>query len=233
MLILTSTLVLLLILLSAHFNKMKLLLLCKNKCKLSNAFSQPPSIPWQICVILYFRLLEVISYKIYSIQREDVSLDALTGQGATKSYRIEEIPVDEVNMGSDETLIPVAHFHKVRICWHVFSLSDYQVMKCPKKLQELYLPYFVMRFSHILRVLIDTDVSTLCCQLWSHWVYIEHCAQSRGICIELMTHVVMEGSICIMYSLDCLSDPLYLATPCLMWPYKIPPKTICYIKWLY
>ncbi|KAK3090560.1 hypothetical protein FSP39_012693 [Pinctada imbricata] len=58
------------------------------------------------------RLLEVISYKIYSIQREDVSLDALNAQGSTKSYRIEEIPVDEVNMGSDETLIPVAHFHK-------------------------------------------------------------------------------------------------------------------------
>ena len=35
------------------------------------------------------------------------------------------------------------------------------------------------------------------------------------------------------YSLDCLSYPLYLATLCLMWPYKIPPNTISYIKCLY
>lgn len=58
------------------------------------------------------RLLEVISYKIYTVQREDMLLEALNPSGATKSYRIEEIPKDQVNLGSDEVLIPVAHFHK-------------------------------------------------------------------------------------------------------------------------
>ncbi|XP_021358377.1 ubiquitin carboxyl-terminal hydrolase 7-like isoform X1 [Mizuhopecten yessoensis] len=58
------------------------------------------------------RLLEVISYKIYTIQREEAFLDALNPAGATKSYRIEELPKDEVRLGDDETLIPVAHFHK-------------------------------------------------------------------------------------------------------------------------
>lgn len=58
------------------------------------------------------RLLEVISYKIYSIQREETLLDLLSSQGSTKSYRIEEIPLDEVNLSSNETLIPVAHFQK-------------------------------------------------------------------------------------------------------------------------
>lgn len=64
--------------------------------------------PWLCC-----RLLEVISYKIYSIQREETLLDLLSSQGSTKSYRIEEIPLDEVNLSSNETLIPVAHFQKV------------------------------------------------------------------------------------------------------------------------
>ncbi|KAJ8318152.1 hypothetical protein KUTeg_003243 [Tegillarca granosa] len=54
----------------------------------------------------------VISYKIYTVQREDMLLEALNPSGATKSYRIEEIPKDQVNLGSDEVLIPVAHFHK-------------------------------------------------------------------------------------------------------------------------
>jgi hypothetical protein len=33
--------------------------------------------------------------------------------GSTKSYRIEEIPKEEVTLRDNETLIPVAHFHKV------------------------------------------------------------------------------------------------------------------------
>ena len=32
--------------------------------------------------------------------------------GSTKSYRIEEIPKEEVTLRDNETLIPVAHFHK-------------------------------------------------------------------------------------------------------------------------
>lgn len=34
--------------------------------------------------------------------------------GPTKTYRIEEIPKEEVTLRDSETLIPVAHFHKVR-----------------------------------------------------------------------------------------------------------------------
>ncbi|XP_013388428.1 ubiquitin carboxyl-terminal hydrolase 7 [Lingula anatina] len=57
------------------------------------------------------RLLEVISYKILSILPEDALLECLN-VGNTKSYRIEEIPVEELHIGSDEVLVPVAHFHK-------------------------------------------------------------------------------------------------------------------------
>ncbi|KAK2160538.1 hypothetical protein LSH36_131g04007 [Paralvinella palmiformis] len=57
------------------------------------------------------RLLEVISCKIFAIQREVALLDCLSSAG-TKMFRIEEIPKDEVNLAADELLIPVAHFHK-------------------------------------------------------------------------------------------------------------------------
>uniref|UniRef100_T1J1R9 Ubiquitin carboxyl-terminal hydrolase 7 n=1 Tax=Strigamia maritima TaxID=126957 RepID=T1J1R9_STRMM len=57
------------------------------------------------------RLLEVISYKIFCVQREDVQLECLNSAG-TKSYRIEEIPKDELHTNEDELLVPVAHFHK-------------------------------------------------------------------------------------------------------------------------
>lgn len=60
-----------------------------------------------------WRLLEVIGCKIYSLQLEDMSLEMLNSTGATRSLRVEELPKDEVNMADDETLIPVAHFHKV------------------------------------------------------------------------------------------------------------------------
>ena len=62
---------------------------------------------------LCFRLLEVIGCKIYSIQMEDTLLEMLNSAGTTKSLRIEEIPKDEVNLADDESLIHVAHFHKV------------------------------------------------------------------------------------------------------------------------
>lgn len=77
-------------------------------------------------VLFHHRLLEVISYKIYSIQREDALLDMLSSQGSTKSFRIEEIPLDEVNLSHNETLIPVAHFHKVYMykCLNIQSSSS-------------------------------------------------------------------------------------------------------------
>ncbi|XP_054712852.1 ubiquitin carboxyl-terminal hydrolase 7-like isoform X1 [Uloborus diversus] len=57
------------------------------------------------------RLLEIISYKIFAVQREDMSLDSL-GNPGTKSLRIEEIPQDELEIADDELLIPVAHYQK-------------------------------------------------------------------------------------------------------------------------
>lgn len=58
------------------------------------------------------RFLEVISYKVFAVQREDMVLESLN-TASTKTYRIEEIPIDEVDIAEDETLIPVAHFQKV------------------------------------------------------------------------------------------------------------------------
>ncbi|XP_076333936.1 ubiquitin carboxyl-terminal hydrolase 7-like isoform X2 [Tachypleus tridentatus] len=57
------------------------------------------------------RLLEVISYKIFLIQREDVQLECLNPAG-TKTYRIEEIRKEELHLADDELLVPCAHFHK-------------------------------------------------------------------------------------------------------------------------
>lgn len=57
------------------------------------------------------RLLEIISYKILSVQREDVLLDQLS-VGGTRTFRVEEIPPDEYSLTEEELLVPVAHFHK-------------------------------------------------------------------------------------------------------------------------
>lgn len=40
-----------------------------------------------------------------------MSLDALSTAG-TRSYRIEEIPLEDLHVAEDEMLIQVAHFHK-------------------------------------------------------------------------------------------------------------------------
>lgn len=57
------------------------------------------------------RLLEIISYKILAVQREDILLEHLS-VGGTRTFRVEEIPSEETNLAEDELLIPVAHFHK-------------------------------------------------------------------------------------------------------------------------
>lgn len=57
------------------------------------------------------RLLEVISYKIFSVQREDILLECLN-PGGTKTFRVEEIPKDELSLAEDELLVPAAHYHK-------------------------------------------------------------------------------------------------------------------------
>lgn len=57
------------------------------------------------------RLLEIVSFKIIGMQAEDVLLDCLNA-GGTKSYRVEEVPEEEVHITEEELLIPVTHFHK-------------------------------------------------------------------------------------------------------------------------
>lgn len=57
------------------------------------------------------RLLEIISYKILAVQKEELALDHLV-VGGTKTYRVEEVPSEENSLHSDEMLIPVAHFQK-------------------------------------------------------------------------------------------------------------------------
>lgn len=64
------------------------------------------------------RLLEITSNRIIQILKEDVLIECLNTTAA-KSYRIEEIPKDEVDLEPNEFLMPVAHFHKETI--HTFG----------------------------------------------------------------------------------------------------------------
>ena len=72
------------------------------------------------------RLLEVISYKILGIKKEETSLNSLNPPGS-KVFRIEQIPEDEDNLAEDEFLVPVAHFHKV--CLILFLLGFLRILK--------------------------------------------------------------------------------------------------------
>jgi len=63
------------------------------------------------------RILEVSGHKLLPGPREDDSLEYLQSPGEAnmtnqKTYRIEEIPRDEINLPEDELLIPVLHFYK-------------------------------------------------------------------------------------------------------------------------
>ncbi|CAN8007860.1 unnamed protein product [Ixodes pacificus] len=55
--------------------------------------------------------MEVISYKIFSVPKEDVQLDTLN-QANSKTYRVEEIPREDLQTADDEILVPCAHFQK-------------------------------------------------------------------------------------------------------------------------
>jgi hypothetical protein len=55
--------------------------------------------------------LEIVSYKIQSIVYEEIRLDMLN-TSPPRWFRVEEIPKDELEIGDDELLIPVAHFSK-------------------------------------------------------------------------------------------------------------------------
>ncbi|XP_054282413.1 ubiquitin carboxyl-terminal hydrolase 7-like isoform X2 [Macrosteles quadrilineatus] len=59
------------------------------------------------------RLVEINGNKISLGPKEDMLLETLlVPQNTSKVYRIEEIPKEEVEIGEDEALIPVAHFYK-------------------------------------------------------------------------------------------------------------------------
>ncbi|BET01842.1 ubiquitin carboxyl-terminal hydrolase [Nesidiocoris tenuis] len=62
------------------------------------------------------RLLEITCFRIHPLSpKDDMLLDTLSASltnPPSKIFRIEEIPKDEVNLGSDELLVPVAHFYK-------------------------------------------------------------------------------------------------------------------------
>lgn len=57
------------------------------------------------------RLTEVSSSRVSMGPKEDTPLEQL-GTTATKVYRIEEVPQDELLLGEDEMLVSCAHFHK-------------------------------------------------------------------------------------------------------------------------
>lgn len=57
------------------------------------------------------RILEVSCSKLLPGPWDSTPLENFNPT-VTKVYRIEEIPKDEVDLAEDETLVPVAHFHK-------------------------------------------------------------------------------------------------------------------------
>lgn len=57
------------------------------------------------------RLIDLISHKIYCIHSPDTRIDRLASTH-TKSFRVEEVPTDQVHLADDEMLVPVAHYQK-------------------------------------------------------------------------------------------------------------------------
>lgn len=57
------------------------------------------------------RMVEIISCKIFSLSREEATLESLQSAG-TKNYRLEEVPRDQLDLGEGDLLVPVAHFSK-------------------------------------------------------------------------------------------------------------------------
>ncbi|XP_040571278.1 ubiquitin carboxyl-terminal hydrolase 7 [Lepeophtheirus salmonis] len=57
------------------------------------------------------RLVEIVSNKICNVASEDTLLEVISSF-QNKTYRIEEIPEDQLEIGVNELLVPVAHFHK-------------------------------------------------------------------------------------------------------------------------
>ncbi|XP_033172578.1 ubiquitin carboxyl-terminal hydrolase 7 isoform X2 [Drosophila mauritiana] len=66
------------------------------------------------------RLMKISNHKIVAVCKDDIPLDTLlksnesitTTQGAQKTFRIEEVPAEDMQLAENEFLIPVAHFSK-------------------------------------------------------------------------------------------------------------------------
>jgi len=58
------------------------------------------------------RCLEIMANKIFSICKTDTPLEMLLSQAGSKTYRLEEIPEEELEVAEGEDLVPVAHFSK-------------------------------------------------------------------------------------------------------------------------
>lgn len=65
------------------------------------------------------RLLKVNNHKIVMIFKEDIPLESLqkttepiTPQSTQKTFRIEEVPLEDLQLAENEMLIPVAHYSK-------------------------------------------------------------------------------------------------------------------------
>lgn len=85
----------------------------------------------QFCITVYVeerrigfvcRLVEIISNKIFNVQKDEAQLECITN-AATKLYRIEEIPNDELDLTDDELIVQVAHFSKVCFALTLFAFS--------------------------------------------------------------------------------------------------------------
>ena len=80
------------------------------------------------------------------MQQETALLDGLNSAG-TKTYRIEEVPEDEVLITDSDLLVPVAHFHK-----EIFSTFGVPFLLKLKHVRLLILQFdftFEANFSHI------------------------------------------------------------------------------------
>jgi ubiquitin carboxyl-terminal hydrolase 7 len=55
------------------------------------------------------RLLEIQSHKIFSVFRPETKIQNFA-ETFTKSYRLEEVPADQVHLDENEMLVPVGHY---------------------------------------------------------------------------------------------------------------------------
>lgn len=57
------------------------------------------------------RLLDIVAHKIHVTNLNETLIESLAVT-QSKTYRIEEVPTDQVSVAEDELIVPVAHFHR-------------------------------------------------------------------------------------------------------------------------